>query len=159
MYKYQSLQAGQLPWEHLYFLQDLLNFIILKKLKQEAHDDFRVYVYERSSCGLFVIWVTNPNGEVPYGLLSRSWFYYPNLIKVSPVTRDKETCQSHIIMRQWRHYLLRQRTQLNPLNEVYLMSKFDVSSFSMTWDIQIFKLVIFLILSSSKLIVILLNLG
>ena len=95
MYKYQSLQAGQLPWEHLYFLQDLLNFIILKKLKQEAHDDFRVYVYERSSCGLFVIWVTNPNGEVPYGLLSRSWFYYPNLIKVSPVTRDRDSSKSH----------------------------------------------------------------
>ena len=60
MYKYQSLQAGQLPWEHSYFLQDLLNFIILKKLKQEAHDDFRAYVYERSSCDLLVIWVTNP---------------------------------------------------------------------------------------------------
>ena len=39
------------------------------------------------------------------------------------------------------------------------MSKFDESSFSMTWDIQIFKLVILLTLSSSKLIVILLNLG
>ena len=27
-------------------------------------------------------------------------------------------------------------TQLNPLNEVYLMSKFDVSRFSLTWEID-----------------------
>ena len=50
-------------------------------------------------------------------------------------------------------------SQWNPLNEVYLLSKFDVFSFSMTGDIQIFKLVIFLTLSSSKLIVIFLTLG
>ena len=39
MYKYKSLQAGQLPQEHLYFLQNLLNFIIAKYLKQEVDDD------------------------------------------------------------------------------------------------------------------------
>ena len=42
-----------------------------------------------------------------------------------------------------------------PLNEVYLLYKFDVCSFSMTGDIQIFKLVILLTLSSLKLILIL----
>ena len=30
-------------------------------------------------------------------------------------------------------------TQWNPLNEVYLLSKFDDSSFSMTWDIYTFS--------------------
>ena len=50
-------------------------------------------------------------------------------------------------------------TQCNPFNEVYLLSKFDVSSFSVTGNIQIFKLVILLILSSLKLIFILLTLG
>ena len=40
------------------------------------------------------------------------------------------------------HYLLRQSTQWNLLNEVYLLSKFDDSSFSLTENIQIFKLVI-----------------
>ena len=40
--------------------------------------------------------VTNPNGEVPYGLLSRSCFYCPNLITVAPVTRDKgDLTKSH----------------------------------------------------------------
>ena len=50
------------------------------------------------------------------------------------------------------HYLLRQSTQWNLLNEVYLLSKFDDSSFSVTEDIQIFKLVILQTLSSPKLI-------
>ena len=35
MYKYKSLQAGQLPQEHLPFLQNLLNYIITKYLKQD----------------------------------------------------------------------------------------------------------------------------
>ena len=39
------------------------------------------------------------------------------------------------------------------LNEVYLLSKFHPSTFSMTGDTQIFKLVILLTLSSLKLIV------
>ena len=49
--------------------------------------------------------------------------------------------------------------QWNPFNDVYLLSKFDVSSFSVTEDNYIFKLVILLTLSSSKLIFILLTLG
>ena len=52
MYKYKSLQAGQLPQENLSFLQNLLNFIITKYLKQDIDDDVSVCVDERSPCGL-----------------------------------------------------------------------------------------------------------
>ena len=38
MYKYNSLQAGQLPQKHLHFLQNLLNFIMAKYLRQEVND-------------------------------------------------------------------------------------------------------------------------
>ena len=51
MYKYKSLQEGQLPRKHLSFLQNLLNFIITKYLKQEVDDDLSVCVDERSPCG------------------------------------------------------------------------------------------------------------
>ena len=54
MYKYKSLQAGQLPREHLSFLQNLLNFIITKYLKQEVDDDLSVCMDERSPCGLSI---------------------------------------------------------------------------------------------------------
>ena len=52
MYKYKSLQAGQLPRQHLSFLQNLLNFIITKYLKQEVNDDLSISVDECSPCGL-----------------------------------------------------------------------------------------------------------
>ena len=54
MYKYKSLKAGQLPRDHLSFLQNLLNFIIRKYLKKEFNGDLRVGVDERSPCGLSV---------------------------------------------------------------------------------------------------------
>ena len=54
MYKYKSLQEGQLPRENLFFLQNLLNFIIAKYLKQQVNDDLRVCMDERSPCGLSV---------------------------------------------------------------------------------------------------------
>ena len=54
MYKYKSLKAGQLPQEHLSFLQNLLNFIITKYLKQEVDDDLSVCMDERSPCGLSI---------------------------------------------------------------------------------------------------------
>ena len=54
MYKYKSLQVGQLPQEHLSFLQNLLNFIITKYLKQEVDDDLSLCVVERSPCGLSI---------------------------------------------------------------------------------------------------------
>ena len=54
MYKYKSLKAGQLPQEHLSFLQNLLNFIITKYLKKEFDDDLTVGMNEHSLCGLSV---------------------------------------------------------------------------------------------------------
>ena len=54
MYKYKSLQAGQLPQEHLSFLQNLLNFIITKYLKQEVNDNLSLCVDEHSPCGLSI---------------------------------------------------------------------------------------------------------
>ena len=48
MYKYKSLQAGQLPREHLSFLQNLLNFIFTKYLKQEVNDDLSICVDKHS---------------------------------------------------------------------------------------------------------------
>ena len=52
MHKYKSLQAGQLPQEHLPFLQNLL--IITKYLKQEVDDNLSACVDERSPCGLSI---------------------------------------------------------------------------------------------------------
>ena len=54
MYKYKSLQAGQLPQEHLSFLQNLLNFIITKYLKQEVDDNLHVCMDEHSPCDLCI---------------------------------------------------------------------------------------------------------
>ena len=54
MYKYKSLKAGQLPQEHLSFLQNLLNFIITKYFKQEVDDDLSLCVVESSHCGLSI---------------------------------------------------------------------------------------------------------
>ena len=54
MCNYKSLQAGQLPQKHLSFLQNLLNFIITKCLKQEVDDDISIDMDERSPCGLSV---------------------------------------------------------------------------------------------------------
>ena len=49
--------------------------------------------------------------------------------------------------------------EMCPFKGIYLLPKFDVSSFYETGDIEIFKLVILLTLSSSKLIFILRTLG
>ena len=54
MYKYKSLQVGQLPLEHLSFLQNLLNFIITKYLKQEVDSDLSVCLDKRNPCGLSI---------------------------------------------------------------------------------------------------------
>ena len=54
MYKYKSLKAGQLPREHLSFLQNLLNFMITKYLKQEVDDDLSICMDERSPCCLSI---------------------------------------------------------------------------------------------------------
>ena len=44
MYKYKSLQAGQLPLEHSPSLQNLLNLTITKYLKHEV--DYNLSVYD-----------------------------------------------------------------------------------------------------------------
>ena len=99
MYKYKSLKAGQLPQEHLSFLQNLLNFIITKYVEKEFDDDITGGVDERSPCGLSVTrgikfinvtWskgngITTPNREVPCQLLSQICFYCPNLITIAPL--------------------------------------------------------------------------
>ena len=54
MYKYKSLKVCQLSQEHMSFLQNLLNFIITKYLKQEVDDDLSVCMDERSPCGLSI---------------------------------------------------------------------------------------------------------
>ena len=96
MYKYKSLQEFPLPRKHLSFLQ---NFIITKYLEQEVNEDLSICMDERSPCGLSITGdikiyqchmikgndVTNPNGEVSYRLLSRSFFYCPNLITAAPL--------------------------------------------------------------------------
>ena len=50
MYKCYSLLAGQLPREYLSFLQNMLNFIITKHLKQNDDADLRVCIDEHSPC-------------------------------------------------------------------------------------------------------------
>ena len=99
--------------------------------------------------------VTTLNREVPY--LYEELVLLPKFDNSSSsVTRDKEICQIYVIMRWWSHYLLRQSTQWNPLYQVYLLSKFDVSSFSMIRD---YETGIFLASRSSKFIAIFLTLG
>ena len=46
MYKYKSLKVGQLPWQRLYlsFVQNILNFIITKYLKQEDNNNLSAWV-------------------------------------------------------------------------------------------------------------------
>ena len=46
MYKYKSLQIGQLTCENLSFLENLLNFTITKYLKQEVDDDLSICINE-----------------------------------------------------------------------------------------------------------------
>ena len=54
MYKYKSLQAGQVPQERFSFLQNLLNFIIAKYLSQEVNDNWSICMDERSPCGVSI---------------------------------------------------------------------------------------------------------
>ena len=54
MYKYKNLQTGQLPQENLPFLQNLMNFIITKYLKQEVDDNLNICMDERCPCGLSI---------------------------------------------------------------------------------------------------------
>ena len=94
MHKYKSLQAGQLPQEHLPFLQNLLDFTITKYLKQEGDDDLRVCMDERSPCGLSITgdihvmkrkWCNCPQWRSALSMSIQSCFYCPNLITVAPL--------------------------------------------------------------------------
>ena len=58
MYKYKNLQAGQLPQEHLPFLQNLQDFIITKYLKPEGDNKLSICVDERSPCDVSI------NGDI-----------------------------------------------------------------------------------------------
>ena len=53
MYKYKFLQVGQLPREHLSFLQNPLNYFITKYSKHEVDGDLSIWVDKCSSCGLY----------------------------------------------------------------------------------------------------------
>ena len=127
MYKYKFLQAGQLPREHLSFLQNLLNF-----LSQNIWNIVPV----ASITGYIKIYQCH--------VIKRQWHCYHqwrSALSTSimellllpkfdnsrcSVTQDKEIC--HMIMSLWHHYHLRWSTQWNPFNDLYLLSKFDVPS-------------------------------
>ena len=107
MYKYNSPKAGQLPPQNLPFLQNLLNFIITKYLKQEVDDDLSLCVVECCPCGLFN-WrykdLSMSRDEKVMTLLWRSalstsiteLLLLPKFDNSSPsVTRDKDIC--HVI--------------------------------------------------------------
>ena len=135
MYKYKSLKLCQLPQQHLPFLQNFLNFIITKYLEKEVDDDLSLCVVEHSPCGLPL---TGDNEDLSMSrdekvmtLLWRSdlstsiteCLLLPKFDNSNPsVTWDKEICH------------LRRSKQWNPLNDNYLLSKFDVSSFFLTGD-------------------------
>ena len=113
MYKYKRLQAGQLPQEHLFFMQNLQNFIITKYFKQDVDDGLSVYLDECSSCGLSI---TGDMKIYQSHVIKRQWhfltaigstlwtsikesFLLPKLdSSSSSVTRDIEICQSHVIV-------------------------------------------------------------
>ena len=99
MYKYKILQVGQLPQEHLSFLQNLLNFIITKYLKEEVDNDINVCVDEHSPCGLSITgdikiyqchvmkrqWHDYHQWRSALSTSIQSCFYCPNLITVAPL--------------------------------------------------------------------------
>ena len=111
------------------FLQNLLNFYITKYLKQEFDDNLSIWVDKPSSCGR-CNWrykdLTMSYDQKVMALLSPALstsimelLWLPKFDNsTSSVTRDKEIC----------HYRLRRSTQRNPFNDVYVLSKFDVSS-------------------------------
>ena len=98
------LETGQLPREHLSFLQNLLNFIITKCLKLEVDDDLSICLNERSPCGLSITGDIKiciyPQWRSALWTSIKELFLMPKFDNSSPsVTRDKEICQSHMIMR------------------------------------------------------------
>ena len=101
---------GQLPPDHLFFLQNL-NFIITKYLKEEVECDLSICMDEHSSWGLSKTGdikiinvsrskgndVTTPDEEVPYQPTSiTKLLLLPTFDNSSSsITQDKEIC--HVI--------------------------------------------------------------
>ena len=120
----------QLPWGHLSFLQNLLNFIIRKYLKQEVDDDLSICVNEWSPCGLYI---AENIKTYQCHVIKRWWRYYPqwrSALWTSPkelllLPKFDSSSPSHAY-ELMTHYHLRRSTQWNHLNEVYLQSKFAV---------------------------------
>ena len=99
MYKYKSLQAGQVAQQHV-FLAKLAGFyyhnifkLMMNQLAPVASitGDIKIYLCRVTD-------VTTPNRKVPY--------FYQGIVllpkfnnSISSVTRDKEICQSHVILR------------------------------------------------------------
>ena len=143
-------------------MENLLNFIIRKYLKQEVDDDLSTCMNEVSPR---VLYITGNMKIYQCHVIKRQWSYHPqwrsalwtSMNKLFLLPRFDNSSPSHAY--ELIACYLEAEYPIKPLNEVYLMSKFDVSSFSVTEDIQIFKLVILLTLSSSKLIFILVALG
>ena len=94
----------QLLLEHLSFLQNLMNFIITKYLKQEVDDNLSLCMVEGSPCGpsitgdikIYQGHVMKRHryyyGEVPYRLLTQSCFYCRNLIAVALLYLEIRDC-------------------------------------------------------------------
>ena len=69
---YVQIQAGQLPQEHLSFLQNFLNVGITKYFNQEVNDDLSVCVDECNPCGLSI------TGDIKLyqcHVIKRKWCY------------------------------------------------------------------------------------
>ena len=73
-----------------------------------------------------------PNREVSYGVPSRSYFYYPNLIKVAPIRQE---IKRFVNIMYYEGMTSVPPEAEYPLNEVYRLPKSDVTSFSMNGDI------------------------
>ena len=90
MYKYKFLQVGQLPLEHLSFLQNRLNFF--KAPVASIIGDIEIY-----QCHIKRQWRCYPQWRSALSPSITELLLLPNFDDSSPsVTRDKEIC--HMIM-------------------------------------------------------------
>ena len=78
MYKYKFLQVGQLPLEHLSFLQNPLSFF--KAPVASIIGDIEIY-----QCHIKRQWRCYPQWRSALSLLLQSCFYCPTLMTVAPL--------------------------------------------------------------------------
>ena len=71
LYKYKSLQAGLLPQEQLSCLQNFLNFIITKYLKQEVSDNLSACEDKHSPYGFSI---TGDTKNYQCLVIKRQWY-------------------------------------------------------------------------------------